>query len=240
MLSSVDLPLPDGPSSTTSSPREEVEVDAAQRVHVDLAHLVDLGQRRAPRRPAAASSRAAPRPRLDEPAEHVEDAERNRFHRPPPAGHRRGRRSSGRRLRRRPPPSRAAADRDVGADDADRLAARDERAEPAMGARELFGDEPAERPSTAAARNQLADRGQPGPLVRLLEHLGVQAEEHGPERVGVEQRRGRLGVRHQHLPSLQHHGGEQVGLVVEVVVGGALGDAGRGDDAVQGGVLEPA
>ena len=43
MLSSVDLPLPDGPSSTTNSPRAELEVDAAQRVHVDLAHVVDLG-----------------------------------------------------------------------------------------------------------------------------------------------------------------------------------------------------
>ena len=44
MLSSVDLPLPDGPSSTTNSPAYEVEVDAAQRVHLDLAHAVDLGE----------------------------------------------------------------------------------------------------------------------------------------------------------------------------------------------------
>ena len=44
MLSSVDLPLPEGPSSTTSSPRVEVEVDAAQRLHLDLAHAVDLGE----------------------------------------------------------------------------------------------------------------------------------------------------------------------------------------------------
>ena len=44
MLSSVDLPLPEGPSSTTSSPRCEREVDPAQRVHLDLAHVVDLGE----------------------------------------------------------------------------------------------------------------------------------------------------------------------------------------------------
>ena len=43
MFSSVDLPLPEGPSSTTNSPAEQIEVDAAQRVHVDLAHVVDLG-----------------------------------------------------------------------------------------------------------------------------------------------------------------------------------------------------
>ena len=42
MLSSVDLPLPDGPSSTTNSPAYSIEVDAAQRVHLDLAHAVDL------------------------------------------------------------------------------------------------------------------------------------------------------------------------------------------------------
>ena len=45
MLSSVDFPDPDGPSRTTNSPGTEVEVDAAQRLHRDLAHLIDLRQR---------------------------------------------------------------------------------------------------------------------------------------------------------------------------------------------------
>ena len=44
MLSSVDFPEPDGPSRTTNSPANEVEVDAAQRLHRHLAHFVDLPQ----------------------------------------------------------------------------------------------------------------------------------------------------------------------------------------------------
>ena len=43
MFNSVDLPLPEGPSSTRNSGLEQLEADAAQRVHVDLAHVVDLG-----------------------------------------------------------------------------------------------------------------------------------------------------------------------------------------------------
>ena len=45
MLSSVDLPLPDGPSSTTTSPAEMLKIDAAQGTHLHLARGVDLGQR---------------------------------------------------------------------------------------------------------------------------------------------------------------------------------------------------
>ena len=45
MLSSVDFPDPDGPSRTTNSRGKEVEVDAAERLHGDLAHLIDLRQR---------------------------------------------------------------------------------------------------------------------------------------------------------------------------------------------------
>ena len=45
MLRSVDLPLPEGPSRTTSSPRAQIEVDAAQRLHLDLAHPVGLHER---------------------------------------------------------------------------------------------------------------------------------------------------------------------------------------------------
>ena len=44
MFSSVDLPLPEGPSRTTNSPLVQVDVDAAQRVHLDLAHSIHLGQ----------------------------------------------------------------------------------------------------------------------------------------------------------------------------------------------------
>ena len=44
MLSSVDLPLPEGPSRTTSSDSHEVEVDAGQGVHLHLAHAVHLGE----------------------------------------------------------------------------------------------------------------------------------------------------------------------------------------------------
>ena len=44
ILSSVLLPLPEGPSSTTNSPAYKIQVDAAQRVHVDLAHVIDLRQ----------------------------------------------------------------------------------------------------------------------------------------------------------------------------------------------------
>ena len=44
MLSSVDLPLPDGPEQHDELAREQVEVHAAQRVHLDLAHPVDLGE----------------------------------------------------------------------------------------------------------------------------------------------------------------------------------------------------
>ena len=44
MFSSVDLPLPDGPSSTMNSPRRDVEVDVAQRVHGRLAGAVGLAQ----------------------------------------------------------------------------------------------------------------------------------------------------------------------------------------------------
>ena len=46
MLRSVDLPLPDGPSRTTSSRASQVEVDAAERLHLDLAHPVGLHERR--------------------------------------------------------------------------------------------------------------------------------------------------------------------------------------------------
>ena len=61
MFSSVDLPLPEAPSSTTNSPREQVEIHAAQRVHLDLAHPIDLGQARARERPAACLPRPAVR-----------------------------------------------------------------------------------------------------------------------------------------------------------------------------------
>ena len=53
MLSSVDLPLPDGPSSTTSSPGASVEVDALQRRDLELAHAVALGEAVAPDRHVA-------------------------------------------------------------------------------------------------------------------------------------------------------------------------------------------
>ena len=43
MLSSVDLPLPDGPEQDDELALEQIEIDAAQGVHVDLAHVVDLG-----------------------------------------------------------------------------------------------------------------------------------------------------------------------------------------------------
>ena len=46
MLSSVDLPLPDGPSSTTSSPGRQREVDALQRGDLELAHAIALGDGR--------------------------------------------------------------------------------------------------------------------------------------------------------------------------------------------------
>ena len=45
MLSKVDFPDPDGPSRTTNSRGIEVEVNAAERLHRDLAHLIDLRQR---------------------------------------------------------------------------------------------------------------------------------------------------------------------------------------------------
>ena len=44
MLSSVDLPLPEGPSSTTNSPAKSSRSTPAQRVHLDLAHAVGLGE----------------------------------------------------------------------------------------------------------------------------------------------------------------------------------------------------
>ena len=42
MFSSVLFPLPEGPSRTTNSPGVKVQVDAAEGVHVDLAHVIDL------------------------------------------------------------------------------------------------------------------------------------------------------------------------------------------------------
>ena len=42
MFRIVDLPLPDGPTTATSSPGGDREVDAAQRSVVDLPHPVDL------------------------------------------------------------------------------------------------------------------------------------------------------------------------------------------------------
>ncbi len=42
MLSRVDLPLPEGPEQDDELALVEVEIDAAQRVHVDLAHPVRL------------------------------------------------------------------------------------------------------------------------------------------------------------------------------------------------------
>ena len=42
MLSSVDLPEPEGPEQHDQLALEQVEVDAAQRVHLDLAHAIDL------------------------------------------------------------------------------------------------------------------------------------------------------------------------------------------------------
>ena len=44
MLSSVDLPEPDGPSRTDELAGVEIEVDAGQRVHLDLAGAVGLGE----------------------------------------------------------------------------------------------------------------------------------------------------------------------------------------------------
>ena len=42
MCISVDLPEPDGPMIATYSPRSHLEVDAAQRVHRDVAGVVGL------------------------------------------------------------------------------------------------------------------------------------------------------------------------------------------------------
>ena len=44
MFISVDLPEPDAPMMATNSPRSIVRSDAAQRVHLDLAQHVGLGQ----------------------------------------------------------------------------------------------------------------------------------------------------------------------------------------------------
>ena len=44
MLSSVDLPQPDGPSRHDESAFVEGQVDVPERVHLDLAHAVDLRQ----------------------------------------------------------------------------------------------------------------------------------------------------------------------------------------------------
>ena len=45
MLSSVDLPLPEAPEQHDELAAPDVEVDVAQRVHLDLADAVGLGQR---------------------------------------------------------------------------------------------------------------------------------------------------------------------------------------------------
>ena len=45
MFISVDLPEPDAPMIATNSPGCDRERHAAQRVHLDVAHLVDLGDR---------------------------------------------------------------------------------------------------------------------------------------------------------------------------------------------------
>ena len=42
MFISVDLPEPEVPMMATNSPASMVSVDAAQRVHLDVAHVVDL------------------------------------------------------------------------------------------------------------------------------------------------------------------------------------------------------
>ncbi len=44
MLSRVDLPLPEAPEHHHEFAREQVEIHAAQGMHVDLAHAIDLGQ----------------------------------------------------------------------------------------------------------------------------------------------------------------------------------------------------
>ena len=44
MLSSVDLPLPEWPEQDEELAFVDVEIDAAQRVHLHLAHRVDLRQ----------------------------------------------------------------------------------------------------------------------------------------------------------------------------------------------------
>jgi hypothetical protein len=40
----VDLPEPDGPITATNSPRRDLERNAGERVHVGLAHPVDLDE----------------------------------------------------------------------------------------------------------------------------------------------------------------------------------------------------
>ena len=42
MFMSVDLPEPDGPTTATYSLAADVEVDAAQRLHLHAPHRVDL------------------------------------------------------------------------------------------------------------------------------------------------------------------------------------------------------
>ena len=44
MFMSVDLPDPDGPMMATNSPGRTCSGDAAQRAHLDLAHLVDASE----------------------------------------------------------------------------------------------------------------------------------------------------------------------------------------------------
>ena len=44
MFSNVDLPEPEGPSSTTNSPSFSVEIHVVERVNLDFAHVVDLGE----------------------------------------------------------------------------------------------------------------------------------------------------------------------------------------------------
>ena len=72
MCMNVDLPEPDGPVTARNSPRSHVEVDAAQRLHLDLADDVGLdevldrddrghGMRRLPAPAAARPPARAPR-----------------------------------------------------------------------------------------------------------------------------------------------------------------------------------